>query len=1220
MLFSRSKRYLGLFLAFAIVLGCVIFNPEDVSADAGIQLGKTYTIAKTDYDYQFEDYCAAFAFTPEKSAYYMITGTLIVEPFYFEDFGLHNMIAYGYKWVEPEYFLESFGLSKMYDDEYNQVFYLEEGQQYYLIHFKDDGYENNEGQFCVREVKNFINFSVERGCSAIRGSTFTPCIFMDASIDYTSVSYVWYENNRNIIQTDYDVTASAVELNTDDYLSDQDFENGWDCYPVYCQVSFSYEGYRYYRWINDIPVTPCENVLATGSWAQEVGLPYGYVVNNDTSGMVFTVNAWTLAPDATISYQWYFSDDYGETYEILPGETDYQLSLDVLDEPVIYEIDNDSWCYLARTVRCVVTFEDGTNVVNRSCFFEVQYGIENDFIGNTSFAANYGDTITFPVSGCFIEPFKDEGYEYWYQWIGNVYDTDGSTYEYQFGTMNTVSIDTSMLETHQDSEGMYSDISCTCYVYHNGKFYDREVPIQYEFRIYYKNDTKPDTSGIAINSTNFPDAVFRQYVSENIDVNNTGYLSAEEIEGVRKIDVSGKNINDLTGINYFGNLRLLYCADNNLASLDISGLDNLLVLQADGNGLTSIDFGDNSALKTVYLNDNNLTSINLDGAPYLSFAYQYGPQAMISGDYKYYGLFNCYTMVKYDMVSGLMLDLQTTVENCVPLDPTPIKLKIVKDPENAEGIVGDTAKIGVGCRGDNITYQWQYQNVGSNTWFNSSGLSAKTDTLEFTVSANANGRKFRCIVSDGTDTITSGVATFTVIKGISITRQPENYIGLEGTTAKFSVVAEGDDLTYQWQLKKGSKWADLTTGGATTSTMTLKADASKNGKIYRCVITDSHDRTAITDEVSITIKEPSITINTQPKDFSGPEGSTAKFSVAAEGEGLTYQWQLKKGSKWADLTTGGATTATLSVKVDGAKNGKIYRCLITNVDGEELATNEVSITVKEPDIVISTQPKNYIGPEGNTAKFNVVAEGEGLTYQWQLKKGSKWADLTSGGATTSTLSIKVDSSKNGKIYRCLITNVDGEELATQEASITIKEPDITIVKQPNDVWGSVGIKAIFEVEAEGEGLTYQWQLKKGSSWADLTSGGATTTKMTVKVDAGKFGKTYRCLITNAAGEQLATNEVQIVEMKDHTDPFEDLNEPSQQSAVSGEDPSESPVVPVPDPVQPNNSVQKIDTVDATASEQEQANAPVEVPAPEPVSETSVVNEPVAGSESAETIG
>lgn len=368
---------------------------------------------------------------------------------------------------------------------------------------------------------------------------------------------------------------------------------------------------------------------------------------------------------------------------------------------------------------------------------------------------------------------------------------------------------------------------------------------------------------------------------------------------------------------------------------------------------------------------------------------------------------------------------------------------------------------------------------------------------------------------------------------VTIITQPESFEGAIGKTATFKVVAEGEDLMYQWQLKKGSSWANLSSGGANTDTMSIKIDATKDGKVYRCLITSSNGLTAITDEVTLHVKQPTnaITISKQPADFVGTAGSTARFTVSAEGTGLNYQWQLKKGKSWANLTAGGATTSSMTIKVDDSKNGKVYRCLITDVNGEELATNEVSITVKQPSnaIIIGTQPSDYSGAIGTIARFKVVAEGEGLTYQWQLKKGSSWADLTSGGATTSTMSIKIDAGKNGKVYRCVITDANGEMIVTKEVTITVKEPSnaITIVSQPVSYEGPTGQTARFTVTAEGEGLTYQWQLKKGSSWADLTSGGATTSAFLIKADASRNGKVYRCVIRDVNGEEIITDEVRI---------------------------------------------------------------------------------------------
>ena len=353
-----------------------------------------------------------------------------------------------------------------------------------------------------------------------------------------------------------------------------------------------------------------------------------------------------------------------------------------------------------------------------------------------------------------------------------------------------------------------------------------------------------------------------------------------------------------------------------------------------------------------------------------------------------------------------------------------------------------------------------------------------------------------------------------------------------------------------------------------------------------------------------------INIDSQPKDFVGQVGMTAKFSVAARGEELTYQWQLKKGKSWANLTSGGATTDTLSIKLDDSKNGKIYRCAITDKWGHTIYSDSAKITVKEPDITITKQPVSYNGLSGNTARFTVAAEGEGLSYQWQLKKGNKWADLTSGGATTSTMTIKVDYSKNGKIYRCLITNAAGEYLASDEVKITVNEPssEIDIINQPCNANVFVGQNAVFKVIAEGEGLTYQWQLKKGSTWADLSSGGAKTDTLTIKVDLTKSGKVYRCIITDAYGGQVITSEATLLaSMPVH----HDVDDPVPVTPKVLPDAPAEAAVEEPAAEAPAQAAAEA-PAEAPAEVTEPAPAPVEAPAPAPAAE-----EPTPQADSAE---
>ena len=90
---------------------------------------------------------------------------------------------------------------------------------------------------------------------------------------------------------------------------------------------------------------------------------------------------------------------------------------------------------------------------------------------------------------------------------------------------------------------------------------------------------------IAINETNFPDALFRDYIAENADMDADGQLSELEVSGVTGIDVSGMGIQDLRGIEYFTELESLDCSDNQLTSLDLSANAKLQSLNAENNRL-----------------------------------------------------------------------------------------------------------------------------------------------------------------------------------------------------------------------------------------------------------------------------------------------------------------------------------------------------------------------------------------------------------------------------------------------------------------------------------------------------------------------------------------------------------------------------------------------------------------------------------------------------------
>ena len=122
-------------------------------------------------------------------------------------------------------------------------------------------------------------------------------------------------------------------------------------------------------------------------------------------------------------------------------------------------------------------------------------------------------------------------------------------------------------------------------------------------------DGEATGTGIAINSTNFPDENFRSWLFAQ-GFGQDGVLTEEETAGVTSIDFYGWDIADLKGIEYFTALTFLYCDSGRLTSLDISKNTALTELRCNGL-LTSLDVSHNIALTVLDCSDNPLTSLDV---------------------------------------------------------------------------------------------------------------------------------------------------------------------------------------------------------------------------------------------------------------------------------------------------------------------------------------------------------------------------------------------------------------------------------------------------------------------------------------------------------------------------------------------------------------------------------------------------------------------------------
>ena len=255
-----------------------------------------------------------------------------------------------------------------------------------------------------------------------------------------------------------------------------------------------------------------------------------------------------------------------------------------------------------------------------------------------------------------------------------------------------------------------------------------------------------------------------------------------------------------------------------------------------------------------------------------------------------------------------------------------------------------------------------------------------------------------------------------------------------------------------------------------------------------------------------------IVITAQPQDFSGAPGDTAIFEIAAKGNGLTYQWEFSdsNGAKWTVSSSNKSEIAVCQILA--SRDGRLYRCVVTDSSGNTLVSDAAKITVIP--IKITVQPADYTGDVGDSAVFAIAAQGNLLTYQWEYSddNGATWSKSSSTGFSASC---KITKARDGRLYRCVVTDGGGYSVTTEAAKVIYAPSPIKITEQPKDYSGAVGGTATFTVLAEGNGLTYRWQFTDdGVNW--LTSSSKTATA-TCGITAARDGRLYRCIITDADG-------------------------------------------------------------------------------------------------------
>jgi hypothetical protein len=214
-------------------------------------------------------------------------------------------------------------------------------------------------------------------------------------------------------------------------------------------------------------------------------------------------------------------------------------------------------------------------------------------------------------------------------------------------------------------------------------------------------------------------------------------------------------------------------------------------------------------------------------------------------------------------------------------------------------------------------------------------------------------------------------------------------------------------------------------------------------------------------------------------------GTSAGFSVAATGTGLSYQWY-----KGASALAGQTGNSLMVNNVSSADAGN-YSVTVSGTCGNSV-TSAATLTVNST--VNATALTSLSICPGQTASFATVATGTTpITCQWQ-KNGAPLA-----GQTNQSLTLNNISAADAGTYTVMVGSGCGA--TTQSATLTVNTN--ASASAMTSLTRNAGTSASFSTVAAGTGpFTYVWK-KNGTVLAGRTTSSITLSNLT-SADAGNY--------------------------------------------------------------------------------------------------------------------
>lgn len=422
-------------------------------------------------------------------------------------------------------------------------------------------------------------------------------------------------------------------------------------------------------------------------------------------------------------------------------------------------------------------------------------------------------------------------------------------------------------------------------------------------------------------------------------------------------------------------------------------------------------------------------------------------------------------LYRLKVTSSSIYNLNANTKNLIPYYSSVIQLNVYRSviidnqPFNTTAYPNANASFSVGASvtsgsADDITYVWQYnttnsisgwQNIPSNSQY--SGVTTNLLTIN-SVPLNPTYRFFRCIVniSGQLASVTTEVAQLTITRDFFVEVTSLNDIfAREFDSAVFTVNASSVSslpVSYSWEkstnYNPSNNFGNWTTiSGENTNTLNFLSLSTTNQGYYRAKLTTFGGEIRYTNAAFLSVVSRTITITKNiPSSITVLESDDNAYTFETSGNSslgglVNYKWQIKR--------VGDSSFSGIGVGFQNAPdNTNIYFPLAFNKDTDnlslircELSSDDIPNNVYTNQCTVNVRRRlSYFGYPSN---LNVVSGGNLVldlnptwtggtpTFQWQTSTdGNNWSNIQ--GETNSFLSlVSINSSFNGKRYRCQIT-------------------------------------------------------------------------------------------------------------------------------------------------------------------------------------------------------